>query len=129
MIYALNRYLRFDIIGSGRFKLNSMAEKQNQQENSKTPKNKKKARREGLVGFDIQEVKRLSESDEPNAEAYGYLYQAVSTSPGTKSDIDDVYPESAEETARMRELVDKADKAIIDESDTYIKCCLIDLEF
>ena len=105
-----------------------MAEKQNQQENSKTPKNKKKARREGLVGFDIQEVKRLSESDEPNAEAYGYLYQAVSTSPGTKSDIDDVYPESAEETARMRELVDKADKAIIDESDTYIKCCLIDLE-
>ena len=80
------------------------------------------------MGFDIQEVKRLSESDEPNAEAYGYLYQAVSTSPGTKSDIDDVYPESAEETARMRELVDKADKAIIDESDTYIKCCLIDLE-
>ena len=52
----------------------------------------------------------------------------MSTSPGTKSDIDDVYPESAEETARMRELVDKADKAIIDESDTYIKCCLIDLE-
>ena len=80
------------------------------------------------MGFDIQEVKRLSESDDPNAEAYGFLYQAVSTSPGTKSDIDDVYPESAEEMARMRELVDKADKAIIDESDTYIKCCLIDLE-
>ena len=28
----------------------------------------------------------------------------------------------------MRELVDKADKAIIDESDAYIKCCLTDLE-
>ena len=44
---------------------------QRSQDAHNAPKNKNKARKEGLVGFDIQEVKRLSESDDPNAEAYG----------------------------------------------------------
>ena len=47
------------------------------------PKSRSKARRSGYLSFDIGEVKRLSESDSPNAEAYGYLYQAVTTKPGT----------------------------------------------
>ena len=45
--------------------------------------------REGYLSFDIDEVKRLSESDSPNAEAYGYLYQAVTTQAGTAKGIDD----------------------------------------
>ena len=47
--------------------------------------------REGYLSFDIDEVKRLSESDSPNAEAYGYLYQAVTTQAGTAKGIDDAY--------------------------------------
>ena len=58
-----------------------------------------KARRSGYLSFDICEVKRLSESDSPNAEAYGYLYQAVTTMPGTPKGIDDAYPQTAQETA------------------------------
>ena len=43
------------------------------QNQSPPPKNSNKARRSGYLSFDIGEVKRLSESDSPNAEAYGYL--------------------------------------------------------
>ena len=70
--------------------------------------------REGYLSFDIDEVKRLSESDSPNAEAYGYLYQAVTTQAGTAKGIDDAYPETAEETARMLELLNMAKKALVD---------------
>ena len=56
----------------------------------KAPKNRKKAMREGYLSFDIVEVKQLSESDSPNAEAYGYLYQAVTTQAGTDKGIDDI---------------------------------------
>ena len=77
---------------------------------------------------DIVEVKQLSESDSPNAEAYGYLYQAVTTQAGTDKGIDDVYPETAQETEQMRALVDKARKARVDMSDQYLKICLDELD-
>ena len=77
-----------------------MAQKQDGKQ-KKAPKNRKKAMREGYLSFDIDEVKRLSESDSPNAGAYGYLYQAVTTQAGTAKGIDDAYPETAEETARI----------------------------
>ena len=51
-----------------------MAQKEDNKK-KRSPKNRKKAMREGYLSFDIDEVKRLSESDSPNAEAYGYLYQ------------------------------------------------------
>lgn len=84
--------------------------------------------REGYLSFDIVEVKQLSESDSPNAEAYGYLYQAVTTQAGTDKGIDDVYPETALETEQMRALVDKARKARVDMSDQYLKICLDELD-
>ncbi len=84
--------------------------------------------REGYLSFDIVEVKQLSESDSPNAEAYGYLYQAVTTQAGTDKGIDDVYPETAQETEQMRALVDKARKARVDMSDQYLKICLDELD-
>ena len=77
--------------------------------------------RDGYLSFDIIEVKKLSESDSPNAEAYGYLYQAVTTQAGTDKGIDDIYPETALETEQMRALVDKARKARVDMSDQYLK--------
>lgn len=94
----------------------------------KAPKNRKKAMREGYLSFDIVEVKQLSESDSPNAEAYGYLYQAVTTQAGTDKGIDDIYPETALETEQMRVLVDKARKARVDMSDQYLKICLDELD-
>ena len=84
--------------------------------------------REGYLSFDIVEVKQLSESDSPNAEAYGYLYQAVTTQAGTDKGIDDIYPETALETEQMRVLVDKARKARVDMSDQYLKICLDELD-
>ena len=84
--------------------------------------------RDGYLSFDIDEVKRLSESDSPNAEAYGYLYQAVTTQAGTDKGIDDIYPETALETEQMRALVDKARKARVDMSDQYLKICLDELD-
>ena len=84
--------------------------------------------RDGYLSFDIVEVKKLSESDSPNAEAYGYLYQAVTTQAGTDKGIDDVYPETAQETEQMRALVDKARKARVDMSDQYLKICLDELD-
>ena len=84
--------------------------------------------REGYLSFDIVEVKQLSESDSPNAEAYGYLYQAVTTQAGTDKGIDDIYPETALETEQMRALVDKARKARVDMSDQYLKICLDELD-
>lgn len=84
--------------------------------------------REGYLSFDIVEVKQLSESDSPNAKAYGYLYQAVTTQAGTDKGIDDVYPETALETEQMRALVDKARKARVDMSDQYLKICLDELD-
>ena len=84
--------------------------------------------RDGYLSFDIIEVKKLSESDSPNAEAYGYLYQAVTTQAGTDKGIDDIYPETALETEQMRALVDKARKARVDMSDKYLKICLDELD-
>ena len=84
--------------------------------------------RDGYLSFDIIEVKKLSESDSPNAEAYGYLYQAVTTQAGTDKGIDDIYPETALETEQMRALVDKARKARVDMSDQYLKICLDELD-
>ena len=84
--------------------------------------------RDGYLSFDIVEVKKLSESDSPNAEAYGYLYQAVTTQAGTDKGIDDIYPETALETEQMRALVDKARKARVDMSDQYLKICLDELD-
>lgn len=84
--------------------------------------------RDGYLSFDIVEVKKLSESDSPNAKAYGYLYQAVTTQAGTDKGIDDVYPETAQETEQMRALVDKARKARVDMSDQYLKICLDELD-
>ena len=84
--------------------------------------------REGYLSFDIVEVKQLSESDSPNAEAYGYLYKAVTTQAGTDKGIDDIYPETALETEQMRVLVDKARKARVDMSDQYLKICLDELD-
>ena len=81
--------------------------------------------RDGYLSFDIDEVKRLSESDSPNAEAYGYLYQAVTTQAGTAKGIDDAYPETAEETARMLELLNMAKKALVDKDDQYFKFCTV----
>lgn len=92
------------------------------------PKNRKKAMREGYLSFDVEEVKRLSGSDSPNAEAYGYLYQAVTLQADTVKGIDDAYPETAAETAAMRELVDKAKSVLVDKSDTYFQFCVTDLE-
>lgn len=83
--------------------------------------------REGYLSFDIDEVKRLSESDSPNAESYRYLYQAVSTSPGTDKGLDDAYPETAEETRQMRELLEKAKNALVDKTDSYFQFCYVDL--
>ena len=104
-----------------------MAQKQDGKQ-KKAPKNRKKAMREGYLSFDIDEVKRLSESDSPNAEAYGYLYQAVTTQAGTAKGIDDAYPETAEETARMLDLLNMAKKALVDKDDQYFKFCIVDLE-
>ena len=87
-----------------------------------------KARRSGYLSFDIGEVKRLSESDSPNAEAYGYLYQAVTTMPGTPKGIDDAYPQTAQETAQMQALLQKAKDARADKSDSYFDFCVADLE-
>ncbi len=84
--------------------------------------------RDGYLSFDIIEVKKLSESDSPNAEAYGYLYQAVTTQAGTDKGIDDIYPETALETEQMRALVDKARKAWVDMRDQYLKICLDELD-
>ena len=84
--------------------------------------------RDGYLSFDIIEVKKLSESDSLNAEAYGYLYQAVTTQAGTDKGIDDIYPETALETEQMRALVDKARKARVDMSDKYLKICLDELD-
>lgn len=84
--------------------------------------------REGYLSFNIDEVKRLSESDSPNAESYNYLYQAVSTSPGTDKGLDDAYPETAEETRQMRELLEKAKKVLVDKTDSYFQFCAVDLE-
>ena len=84
--------------------------------------------RDGYLSFDIIEVKKLSESDSPNAEAYGYLYQAVTTQAGTDKGIDDIYPETALETEQMRALVDKARKARVAMSDQYLKICLDELD-
>ena len=83
------------------------------------PKNMKKARRSGYLSFDIGEVKRLSESNSPNAEAYGYLYQAVTTRPGTPKGIEDAYPQTAQETAQMQALLQKAKNARADKGDSY----------
>ena len=104
-----------------------MAQKQDGKK-KKAPKNRKKAMRDGYLSFDIVEVKKLSESDSPNAEAYGYLYQAVTTQAGTDKGIDDIYPETALETEQMRALVDKARKARVDMSDQYLKICLDELD-
>ena len=104
-----------------------MAQKEDNKK-KRSPKNRKKAMREGYLSFDIDEVKRLSESDSPNAEAYGYLYQAVTTQAGTAKGIDDAYPETAEETARMLELLNMAKKALVDKDDQYFKFCTVDLE-
>ena len=104
-----------------------MAQKQDGKK-KKAPKNRKKAMREGYLSFDIVEVKQLSESDSPNAEAYGYLYQAVTTQAGTDKGIDDAYPETAQETEQMRALVDKARKSQVDKSDQYLKSCLDELD-
>ena len=104
-----------------------MAQKQDGKK-KKAPKNRKKAMRDGYLSFDIIEVKKLSESDSPNAEAYGYLYQAVTTQAGTDKGIDDIYPETALETEQMRALVDKARKARVDMSDQYLKICLDELD-
>ncbi len=87
-----------------------------------------KARRSGYLSFDIGEVKRLSESDSPNAEAYGYLYQAVTTKPGTPKGIDDAYPQTAQETAQMQALLQKAKDARADKGDSYFDFCIADLE-
>ena len=87
-----------------------------------------KARRSGYLSFDICEVKRLSESDSPNAEAYGYLYQAVTTKPGTPKGIDDAYPQTAQETAQMQALLQKAKDARADKGDSYFDFCIADLE-
>ena len=104
-----------------------MAQKEDNKK-KRSPKNRKKAMREGYLSFDIVEVKQLSESDSPNAEAYGYLYQAVTTQAGTDKGIDDIYPETAIETEQMRALVDKARKARADMSDQYLKICLDELD-
>ena len=98
------------------------------QNQSPPPKNSNKARRSGYLSFDIGEVKRLSESDSPNAEAYGYLYQAVTTQPGTPKGINDVYPQTAQETAQMQALLQKAKDARADKSDSYFDFCVADLE-
>ena len=87
-----------------------------------------KARRSGYLSFDIGEVKRLSESDSPNAEAYGYLYQAVTTKSGTPKGIDDAYPQTAQETAQMQALLQKAKNARVDNDDRYFDICAADLE-
>ena len=88
-----------------------------------------KARRSGYLSFDIGEVKRLSESDSPNAEAYGYLYQAVTTKKsGTPKGIDDAYPQTAQETAQMQALLQKAKNARVDNDDRYFDICAADLE-
>lgn len=92
------------------------------------PKNMKKARRSGYLSFDIGEVKRLSESNSPNAEAYGYLYQAVTTRPGTPKGIEDAYPQTAQETAQMQALLQKAKNARADKGDSYFDFCIADLE-
>ena len=94
----------------------------------RSSRKKKKAMREGCLSFNIDEVKRLSESDSPNAEAYGYLYQAVTTKADTAKGVDDVYPVTADETERMRSLVDKAKKALVDKDDQYFKFCTVDLD-
>lgn len=70
-----------------------------------------KAMKEGYLTFDVLELLDLSKSGGPYAEAYAYLYAAVTTSANTEKDVDDVFPITAEETARMAELLDKAEKA------------------
>lgn len=93
-----------------------------------SPKNRKTAMREGLLSFDVEEVKRLSESDSPNAESYKYLYQAVNTRPNTIKNLDDAYPQTAEETHQMKTLVEKAKSVLVDRSDTYFQFCVADLD-
>lgn len=92
-----------------------------------SPKNRKKAMCEGLLSFDIDEVKKLSESDSPNAESYKYLFQAVNTRPDTAKNLDDAYPQTAEETREMKELLEKAKSVLVDKSDTYFQFCISDL--
>lgn len=79
----------------------------------------------GYVSFDEEFLKQHSDEGEPNALACGYLYEAMTASSNVKEkdskgkyvDIDDYYPVTAEETAYMREMLDKAKGAVRDHSD------------
>lgn len=79
----------------------------------------------GYVSFDDEFLKQHSEGGEPNALSYEYLYEAMTASSNVREkdskgkyvDIDDYYPVTAEETAYMREMLDKAKAAVQDHSD------------
>ncbi len=88
-------------------------------------KNKKGSYAEGYISFDPEDLKRNAGQEDPNAEAYELLWEATCTSShvskkdkeGGVTDLEDVYPITAEETAQMEGLLNEAEKALKDPSD------------
>ncbi|MBQ2703237.1 MAG: hypothetical protein IJF63_05200 [Alistipes sp.] len=82
--------------------------------------NKKNRKEEGYISFDPEELKNATQEGDPNDEAYELLWEATCVSSHVKdadkecghTDIDNVYPTTAEEVDRMEELINKAEAAL-----------------
>lgn len=86
--------------------------------------------REGYVSFDIDELKQIAdEGTDVNAEAYGYIYEALRNTSDPKirkkgKKIDDEYPISAWEVEEMRKLLDKAEDVAGDKENPHFRYCM-----
>ncbi len=84
---------------------------------------------QGYVSFTAEDLKKQAAESHSNSEAYDFLDQAMFTSSHVKErdkkrgtvNIDDVYPITLEEALEMERLLDQADAALKDPSDSFYR--------